>query len=161
MSDTIFTIANFLESSDEKIRSFTEAVERNTWESVLKKTENVMPDITIDTNHLDSMVDIAMRLGVEAKGVAEYLSNQEVHDYLAKHPTTVKITNKYLISSIKVSGLEMFVKDLRNLFEDISNGKKNTADVKAWINDPRVIIKYKKNINDACADAYRTSKDVL
>lgn len=162
MSDTIFTIANFLESSDEKIRSFTEAVERNTWESVLKKTENVMPDITIDTNHLDSMVDIAMRLGVEAKSVAEYLSNQEVHDYLAKHPTTVKITTKYPISSIiKVSGLEMFVKDLRNLFEDISNGKKNTADVKAWINDPRVIIKYKKNINDACADAYRTSKDVL
>ena len=100
MSDTIFTIANFLESSDEKIRSFTEAVERNTWESVLKKTENVMPDITIDTNHLDSMVDIAMRLGVEAKSVAEYLSNQEVHDYLAKHPTTVKITTKYPISSI-------------------------------------------------------------
>ena len=31
MSDTIFTIASFLESSDEKIRSFAEAVERNTW----------------------------------------------------------------------------------------------------------------------------------
>lgn len=159
MSDTIFTIANFLESSDEKIRSFTEAVERNTWESVLKKTENVMPDITIDTNHLDSMVDIAMRLGVEAKRVAEYLSNQEVHDYLAKHPTSVKLTNKYPLSSIR--GLDMFTKDLRNLFEDVSNGKKNTDDVKAWINDPRVIIKYKKNINDACANVYRTSKDVL
>ena len=43
MSDTIYTIAGFLENTDDKIRSFTEASEKNAWDSVLKnKTENII-----------------------------------------------------------------------------------------------------------------------
>lgn len=161
MSDTIYTIASFLESSDQKIRAFTEAVEKNTWESVLRKTENTIPDITIDTGSLDSMVRIGMHLGVEANEVADYLSTQDVHDYLAKNPTTVKLHTKYLDIPINVSGLKNFKDDIRKLFEDISTEKKGMSDVKAWINDPRVITKYKRKINGTASEAYRTSKDVL
>lgn len=162
MSDTIYTIAGFLENTDDKIRSFTEASEKNAWDSVLKnKTENIIPDIKIDMSYLDSMVNIAVKLGINAKEIVDFLSEQKTIDYLMKNPTTVNLTYDYDIISVRTTGLKNYVRDLRDLFNDISSGKKDGDDVRSWINDPRTVVKYKKSINDSCADAYRTSKDIL
>ena len=162
MSDTIYTLAGFLQDTDDKIRFFTEASEKNAWDSVLKKkTENIIPDITIDMSYLDSMVNIGAKLGLNAKEIVDFLSDQKTIDYLMKNPTTISLAYDYDIVSVSTSGLKSYVSSLRELFEGLSSGKKNGNDVKAWMNDPRTMIKYKKMINNSCADAYRTSKDIL
>ena len=161
MSDTVYTIAGFLESADDAIRSFTETSQKNTWESVLNKTNNAIPEITIDTSYLDSMVNIAMNLGVNAKEVAEFLNTQEATDFLTKNPTTVRIAYDYTIISIHPTGLKRLCDDVRDLFTQVSTGKKNGDDVRSWINDPRTIIKYRKMINDSTYNSYKTSKELL
>lgn len=164
MSDVIFNMAGFLESADNAIYQFTESSEKTAWDVALKKkTGNVIPDVKIDTSYLDSMVKIASSISVEAKEAAEFFGLESVERYISKNTMTTKfkaIDYKYN-SSIHPNGLKRFTGDIKNLYDDISKGDKNINDAISWFNDPKTLIKYKKQIMDNDIDVYRNSKDIL
>ena len=71
MSDTMFTMAGFLNSADDALYAFTESSIQTAWDMALKrKIGNAIPDINIDTSYLDSMVKVASSLSLEAKVTA-------------------------------------------------------------------------------------------
>ena len=164
MSDVIFNMAGFLESADNAIYQFTESSEKTAWDVALKKkTGNVIPDVKIDTSYLDSMVKIASSISVEAKEAAEFFGLESVERYISKNPTTIKfkaIDYKHN-PSIHPNGLKKFTENIKNLYDDISKGKKNINDAISWFNDPKTLIKYKKQIMNNDIDVYRNSKDIL
>ena len=79
MPDTIYAIANFLESADDAIHTYTESSTKNAWDVALKKkTGNVIPELTINTKPLDTMVSIAGGLSADAKEAADFYGTKNV-----------------------------------------------------------------------------------
>ena len=160
MSDTMFTMAGFLNSADDALYAFTESSTQTAWDMALKrKIGNAIPDINIDTSYLDSMVKVASSLSLEAKVTAEFFGNESTEKYITKNPMTIQLKRNSL--PIDATGLKNFVDKIKRIFDELSTGKISIKDANSFFNDPKTLIKYKRAIFDNDVDIYRNSKDIL
>jgi len=164
MSGTIYAIANFLESADDAIHAYTESSTKNAWDVALKKkTGNVIPELTINTKPLDTMVSIAEGLSADAKEAADFYGTKNVVKYFGENPMTVPLRSFRSTGDLQIhcSPLSTFTRDIRDFLDNISNGKKNEKDILSWFNDPNTLVKYKAKISGNNVNIYRNSKDLL
>lgn len=164
MPDTIYAIANFLESADDAIHAYTESSTKNAWDVALKKkTGNVIPELTINTKPLDTMVSIAEGLSVDAKEAADFYTTKNVVKYFGENPMTVPLRSFKPTGDLQIhcAPLTTFTRDIREFLDNISNGKKNEKDIISWFNNPNTLVKYKAKICNNNVNIYRNSKDLL
>ena len=164
MSDTIYAIANFLESADDAIHTYTESSTKNAWDVALKKkTGNVIPELTINTKPLDTMVSIAEGLSADAKEAADFYGTKNVVKYFGENPIAVPLRSFKPTGDLQIhcTPLTTFTRDIREFLDNISNGKKNEKDIISWFNNPNTLVKYKTKICNNNVNIYRNSKDLL
>lgn len=164
MPDTIYAFANFLESVDDAIHAYTESSTQAAWDVALeRKTGNVIPEISINTKPLDTMVSIAAGLSADAKEAADFYGTKEAVKYFGENPLTLGLNffTKGFNTHISCSPLKEFANRVKNLMDDVSGGRKGEKDILAWINDPSTLVRYKRKINANKVDIYRNSKELL